>query len=1770
MKLTKKQEQEARKVYEKYWDSYMKGDLKGFSSTLDEAFEMIGTSENEVCHSKADGIKFYKAQMKEMVGKAAMRNRRISVKPVNGMFLFNEIADIYILGKPKWTFYARIRISTLLHETRSGWKVIQQHGSFPDMRVQEGETIAFEKISKENLELRDAVKRATVELETKNRNLKTEAALERVRAVAMGMKKSGDLLAVCKTGFRELKKLGFVDLRNMIIHTYVDEQKYFNDYDYSDALGGAIAKVPYTGNPVIEKFIRTIRKGKSAFSEIKITGKQLEDWKKFRKANKEPVDPRLNKAKALYYYIYSVGSGSIGISTFSPIDDEKRNILIRFRNVFDLSYQRYLDIQKAEAQAREAQIEASLERVRASSMGMHKSSDLLTVINLLADQFQTLGLKIHTANFNTSHKEKDWDLWLYFPGEQVLPDKIHVPYIDHPYFNRTLKVVAKGGDFSSFVFTKEEKDSFLDHIYANTPLKNVSEERKKFTYDAPGFAWSAAHLKNAVITVANYDAEPYTEEQNSIIRRFGKVFDQAYTRFLDLQKAEAQAREAQIEVSLERVRSKTMAMHNSNDVGETVATMFGEFITLGIHTNRCGVLIFIDDNSSEVWTARPNPDGKTTLIIGKLYLDTHPLLRSVHKAWKANNSFYRYDLLGDEVARYYDAINRSKTYRSRFDMSSLPSQEIHCDYFFAEGAVFTFSAEPIAEEHSSIIKRFAAVFGQTYRRYLDLQKAETQAREAQIEAALEKVRSRSLAMHKSDELREVVHTVIERLAGLNIEVYTTIIITFTEGSKDIVWWLENKMNDQFPRILLKYADNPYLKDVFEARNNGMELLSKCYAGQEKNKLYEYLFDHTDLRHTAEKQKEFLFGNEFATIAVAFAKNTAIHVTSYSKRSFSEEETDILKRFAKVFDQAYTRFLDLQKAEAQAREAQIEAALERIRSKVTAMQESSELLDIVVSMRSEFVALSHEAGYFWYMRWLPDKYEKAMTSGDGSRIGMVMTLPRHIHGDIKLVADWEKSDEPALVFPMDTDMAVDYVDKMITLGDFQQVDPQAPTLDDIRHIGGLTFIMARTTHGEIGYSLAGVVPNPPEEDVNTLVRFAAVFDLAYRRFEDLKEAERRNRETQIELALERVRSRTMAMHKSAELKEVIKVVLEQFVHLNINVGHAGFYIDYKANEDMHIWLADPNLEPFYATFPYFDTPTWNSFRDAKAKGKNIFTDLLDFEEKNKFYQSLFKLFTVPEDTKKFYLECKGLAVSTVLLDNVGLYIENFDAVPYSEEENKILMRFGKVFQQTYTRFLDLQKAEAQAREAQIEAALEKVRSRSLAMQQPNELTEVAELLRKEMGHLGVEELETSSIYIVNKENEQAECWYAIKDIRQENKSLVSDEMTITFDDTWVGSEMGRFYRGKKEQISIVMKGDKRKEWINYCAGKSKVLQGYYGDEIPERTYHLVKFNGGYMGAASPGDISTESWDLLRRAASVFSLAYTRFNDLKIAEAHAMQAEKDLVAIKEAKQKAEEALGELQATQKQLIQSEKMASLGELTAGIAHEIQNPLNFVNNFSEVSKELLDEMKEELEKGNVDDAREIMNDVIQNLEKINHHGKRADGIVKGMLQHSRSSSGQKELTDINALCDEYLRLAYHGLRAKDKNFNAKFEASFDETIGKINILPQDLGRVVLNLINNAFYAVSERLRQAQSGSHYEPTVTVSTQKAGNVVEIKVRDNGTGIPQKALDKIFQPFFTTKPTGQGTGLGLSLSYDIVTKGHGGELKVETKEGEGTTFIVVLPV
>jgi signal transduction histidine kinase len=646
-----------------------------------------------------------------------------------------------------------------------------------------------------------------------------------------------------------------------------------------------------------------------------------------------------------------------------------------------------------------------------------------------------------------------------------------------------------------------------------------------------------------------------------------------------------------------------------------------------------------------------------------------------------------------------------------------------------------------------------------------------------------------------------------------------------------------------------------------------------------------------------------------------------------------------------------------------RELETEAALEHIRAQVTAMRESSDLLDIVVIMQAEFVKLGHEAHYFWHMRWLPDKYEKALTNGDGTRIGNVLELPRGFHG-LQNMMDWETSEKPSAVFALDPETAADYIDKMIRLGRFQEIDHSAPGPDEVRDLGGLTFVMARTTHGEIGYTLPGEVPNPPEKDVATLVRFAGVFDLAYRRFEDLQRTEKQYREAIKQASLDRVRGQIASMRNTADLHQITPLIWNELKTLEVPFFRCGVFIMDDRKKHMQAYLTTP-------------------------EGRSLGVLDLDFD---------------------------------------------------------------------------------------------------------------------------------------------------------------LSEMTRNSVAGWRQKTVYRTYWSREDFIAWT------REMLNQ--GQITIPEDFQGSDVPPESLHLhfIPFAQGMLYVGHEEPLESDKISLVKSLAEAFSFAYARYEDF--------------VVLEEAKERVEKTLNDLKATQSQLIHAEKMASLGELTAGIAHEIQNPLNFVNNFAEVGVDLLEEMHQEAKAGNTEEVSFLMEDLKQNLEKIHQHGKRASGIVRGMLEHSRSGSGKKEPSDINLLADEYLRLAYHGLRARDKTFNADFRLEADESLPQVYVQGQEIGRVLLNLINNAFYAVSEKARQTENG--YEPAVVVKTRKLDGKVEIIVADNGNGIPEKVRDKIFQPFFTTKPAGQGTGLGLSMSYDIITKGHSGDLNVKTVVGEGTEFIITLPV
>ena len=1423
-----------------------------------------------------------------------------------------------------------------------------------------------EVISERNKELTELNEK----IEKANAELKIEASLERVRAVAMGMKEPADMIKVCRMISDQLQHLGFTDIRNVqtvIIypqkHEYLNYQ-YFTPYDKD-----AIEVIDYRLHPDVLEFTNQMLASADAYYTKTFEGKELAEWHEYRNQTNQLPDPKLDATTSLHYYFYSIGSGALGVSTYAPLSDGQIDLFKRFRNVFDLAYRRFIDIEKAQAQAREAQIETALERVRSHTMAMHHSEELKDVISVTFEQIKSLDIIIDSCIITLFIEGSD-DLnnWVA-SAEQKYPHNVRVPYFKHPLFDKIVLAKKKPGNYFTLKLSQKENQSFYKHILENSDFgKIINDDRKRLVMNADSNIMSFANFRYTGLRIGNFRNHTYTEEENNTILRFASVFEQTYSRFLDLQKAEAQAREAQIEAALERVRAKVMAMTNSNDLNET-SLVFGEQLRkLGIDW-QFSYFWLVDESKNENVFWITWPDYKTSFTTYTLK-EAEEYFNDCLISWRAGVKIHDNYVPPEGVQEWLDTFQRiaddAGGEAKRVMVSqTFPNGVYYYDAMMKYGSFGICISKLATDEEKNIQCRFAIEFERAYTRFLDLKQAEAQAREAKIEAALERVRSKAMAMHKSEDLNPAVATVFEELDKLKIGILRCgIAIMDKEKPRADVW------------ITVKSEPTNTIQVSGDESLDYHPLLQGAYEAWVKQEDFSYVLQGEDLlsyyRDVASIKYQLPVSTPFdkeKTDQQQYYFNAVFQdgsLFAFMETSITDEAKMVMKRFANVFNLTYKRFLDLQKAEAQAREARIETALEKVRASTMAMQKSEDLSQTAFVLFNQFKEL-----------------------GEAPERIFIATFDDHDNGLIDL---WG------------TDQGGNQLNKLFKL------PVNEPTM-------------------------------------------------------------------------------------------VSKIIT-----------------------------------------------AW------KQKKRSVVVDLKG--EELKTYLGFLKQAGIP--VAEGVMTDRRVQTAACFSNGViGLTTPE----PQTAEAVQLQERFASVFDLAYTRFLDLQKAEAQTHKANIETALERVRARALAMQQPEELIDVAKVLRHEMGLLGVEELETSSIYIHDETMQRTECWYALKDIRSEEKKLVSDHFPLNLQDTWVGREMEKFYQSDAKQISIIMQGANRKEWINYCEEKSIPFRGYYGEVIPDRTYHLYKFSHGAIGAAAAGDISAESWDLLQRAASVFSLAYSRFKDLT-------QARIDLQRLKEEKQRAEEALSDLQATQKQLIQSEKMASLGELTAGIAHEIQNPLNFVNNFSDVSNELLEEMKQELSTGNTEHAIEIVDNVKDNLEKILHHGKRADAIVKSMLQHSRSSAGKKEPTDINSLAEEYFRLAFHGLRAKDKSFNAKFETSLDNSIGKINVISQDVGRVILNLINNAFYAVNEK--KNKNGNGYEPMVTIATKKLGDRVEIKVKDNGDGIPQKVLDKIFQPFFTTKPTGQGTGLGLSLSYDIITKGHGGELHVKTKEGEGSEFIISLPM
>ena len=1779
-------------------------------------------------------------------------------------------------------------------------------------------------------------------VEAQNRDLEMESALERVRSRSMGMQKSEELKEVIKIVYQQLAHLkinldhaGFVvdytSLGNW--HFWIADERHIP------------SKIthPYFDSVWAKQFNEAKEKGIDFFT----THLNFEEKNKFYQDLLKHIPGLTEQTKDFYFSCAGLGAstvllGDIGlyIENFSghPYSDEENNILMRFAKVFQQTYTRFLDLQKAEAQAREAKIESALEKVRSRTMAMQHSSELGKASALLFQQIKSLGVLPWSCGFNIWEQgDTVFTSYMGSPDGANL-DGYKIPLTEEVTFIHFRESRDRGDKLFIDVLEGERLEAHYQYFLSLPEIKKAFEKRAQAGQHRPTFQINhLANFSHGNLMFITYEPCP---EMHDVFKRFAKVFEQTYTRFLDLQKAEAQAREAEIELSLERIRSKAMAMHGSGDILATTTTAFEELQKLGIHSIRCGIgLLSKNSMDAQVYAAATDSNGIFQTLVGVRDMNDHPSLTRQYQSWLKKKNIVEV-LQDEELTSYYNKLffqsSPTTTIPQSFD-----KKQYGYYFSFADGLFYSWSDQPYSDNEKNILNRFNAIVALTFRRFLDLQKAEAQAREAQIQLALERVRARTMAMQRSEELEQCAVLLFQQINELGINAWSAGFSIWQENDTYFIGYNTNPTGGIGAPFRIPLTEDVFFKTIREAKRSGEEFLVFESEGKSLVETYRYM---DTLPVVGEVMRGIVSaGYELPKYQVThcgfFPEGHLMFITLEPQ----PEAWDIFKRFTKVFEQTYTRFIDLQKAEEQVREAKIEAALEKVRSKTMAMQKGEELKEVAVLLYKELIALGvnnfvtcgyveinekinrqftwvtspggDTFGLFYlpltgdttfderYAAWKQQQIifhqtvagevrskhlEYAITTFN-SKEAEEMVLSQFpdptvfycfnfSHGYLHLVSgselkneeelllvrftrvfeqtyarflDLQKAEAQAreakieaalervrsrsmamqkseeltevagLLFKQVTDLGIkswtagfnvwsddnnSYVD-YITSPNGGFIEPytvltnRAEALQDISNArkSGVEFdvqyvegekikqlYIALTGLGEEQFekmrqdgnqfpshqyehfvfgsrvSLMFITYEPAPEAHDIFKRFGKVFEQTYTRFLDLQKAEAQTREAQIQLAMERVRARTMAMQKSDELLDVASILFQQVKALGVPQWNCGFDIWDIGDKEFTYYPGSPDgiISPSPCNIPLTEHAVFRRFDESRRRGDDLLIYEKEGEEQADHYHYMLSLPGVGELLRSM-LDA-GFQLPTFQIDHVANFLYGnliFITYEHFPEMHDVFKRFAKVFEQTYTRFLDLQKAEAQALETVKRASVDRVRAEIASMRTTNDLQRITPLIWRELTTISVPFIRCG-VFIMDEEQQQVHTFLSTPDGKA-NASFHQPFSTpgeiAAIIKNWRAKQM---YRQHWDEAQFI-------EFTKNLVEQGAVTSGekYLTENRPTNLdLHFLPFLQGMLYVGNTTPLSDDELQLVQNLADAFSTAYARYDDFNKLESAKVQIEKTLVDLKQA--------------QAQLVQSAKMASLGELTAGIAHEIQNPLNFVNNFSEVNKELIAEMKEEMDKGNLDDAKLIADDIAENEQKINHHGKRADAIVKGMLQHSRSSTATKELTNINALADEYLRLAYHGLRAKEKSFNATLKTDFDESIQKIDIIPQDIGRVILNLITNAFYTVAEKKKSPhplKGGEVYEPVVTITTRRLGSPsgdvgkVEISVKDNGNGIPEKIVDKIFQPFFTTKPTGQGTGLGLSLAYDIV-KTHGGDLTVESKEGEGSEFIIQLPI
>ncbi|SIO01503.1 sensor histidine kinase [Algoriphagus halophilus] len=1594
--------------------------------------------------------------------------------------------------------------------------------------------------------------------EAQAREAQIEVALEKIRNRTLFMKDSAELNETVSVFFQQFDLLELLPKGARTYFSHVDAKTDIVEVWMTHADGRVMSGshfTPLNESAQLKAFYTKWKEDRGIINIRLYKGEDLANYMAFLATLPHVVKDedyqKLFKSPPDQIVMTDAGflQGFLGIMSFEPLKKEAIEILFRFAKAFEFTYTRFLDLQKAEAQAREAQIEAGLERVRAASMAMHKSEELVDVVRVLDREQIALGIEFNGSQIITdfSNINEGLNSWFAREGQGYL-NKFHIPFSEE-HFRILTHPTEDGLPFYTEKYSKEEKNKFFRWLFKYSDFKIIPKDRQEFVYQTPGWVRAVVRSKNSILIIQRFSLTEFTKEEEEIFKRFGKVFEQAYTRFLDLQKAEAQAREAEIEAGLERVRSASMAMHRSEELEKVVEVTFRQLQNLRLPIDGCQLITFEDQSKDfHFWSATPDMIYPTRLNIP--YFD-HPLFSKFWEARDKGASFTSFDLTRQETLDFYNHLyDKTNLGISVTKERWQKIQSIEHGFKTSWGIqkntglwVFNFTNHQFTEEENLLIDRFAKVFEQTYTRFLDLQKAEAQAREAEIEAALERVRSKAMAMHNTSDLANANSVVFNELNSLGISPLRSGIGLIEQETKQGTMYATVRSGQGNNLLLIgkiSLTGNEVLESIFDHWSKKQIYCPKL-NGQELKEYYDLILEsYGDLPKPKFSKNEVQYGYFLPFKHGSFY--------AWTQEPFSKEELKIIQRFVSVIDLTYNRYFDLQKAEAQAREAQIEAALERIRSRSMAMHKTSELSEVILVLFKQFELLNLVIDTCYIDIFDEDNQGFNFWIGASTAIHpKQVKLPYFGHPIHQLNKNARKNGVDFFTFDEDKKSKDEYFEHFYpnAIG----IDVPKSRRDFIAKGSGLSGSAALGRYSGITmFNYQKVIYTKEENDI--LIRVNKVFQQTYTRFLDLQKAEAQAREAQIEAALERVRSQSMAMQHSSELNLILAKVFEELTNLELQMERAVIWIYYPENKSVRWWAANPEAESGTDSFLITnqDHPVyleyWKYWEEKRTKQLYI----LEGENMVSWCDVLFnemELGRLPKEVQEAMRAPEKVYLYNTFNDFGVLFLACIE--PLSDDKFSVLERFGKVFDQSYTRFKDIKQAEAREKEAIKQSSLDRVRAEIASMRKTEDLQRITPLIWRELLTLGVPFFRCG-LMIVDKKEEKIRFYLSTPD----GKPLAA--LNLDYESNQISSNGVQHWRKQQPYIAHWNK----EEFLAFAKTLLEqqqienpiTYQG--GEEAPESlTLQFLPFPQGMLYVGSAADLTPAQIDLVQNLADAFSVAYARYEDFK--------------QLEDAKSKIEFTLSELKSTQAQLIQSEKMASLGELTAGIAHEIQNPLNFVNNFSEVSDELVDEMNEELENGELEEAKAIGKDLKENLSKINLHGKRADAIVKGMLEHSRINKGEKAPTDLNALADEFVRLSYHGLRAKDKSFNADFKLELDPNLPKVNVVASDIGRVILNLVNNAFYAVHEKAKTTPQD--FKPEVIVSSKKTEKGIELSVQDNGPGIPDSIKEKIFQPFFTTKPTGSGTGLGLSLSYDIV-KAHGGELKVETSINWGTKFIIKL--